>query len=539
MIATVAFLLTAGLPLAGAADSGTESAAAKPIRINFQVAGSELVCGYTPDYGRTFRTRNGFAYGWNFDHTDVTRERGVNDDRRLDTLSHFHANGMWEIAVDNGEHRVRVGLGDPSHPSTHTLTVEGTSFVNDKQLAAGQFQTVAKTVTVTDGKLTLDQGAAPDMATRINYIEIDAEGAPSGCDQEDEDVEPSPAPTVSPTEPAQDGPLTPPLRINFQPKGSPEACSYVPDRGRVFKWRNALRYGWNVDHMKSARDRGVRRDQRKDTLIQILSGGRWEMRVPPGEHRVRVGVGDASYASTNTITVEGVNLFDSRPLAASEFATATQVVTVDDGRLTIDAGASADEATRINFVNVNVFEPRGCRDGAISGEATTGDSGTNAPLPARPYGLNELKMVFGEKCNPKANDGRAYWPSAGGRGAHGYVYFHARLADVIGNKILGKINTRGKANDYGVWGYACRFFEQSQSSQESLSTKWSVHSSAAVDTNTLRNASHESVPKLVARAPGSSSGPWRMGPCPRKIWTRFGGSCPVTKAMVWLGPLDD
>ena len=243
---------------------------------------------------------------------------------------------------------------------------------------------------------------------------------------------------------------------------------------------NALRYGWNVDHMKSARDRGVRRDQRKDTLIQILFGGRWEMRVPPGEHRVRVGIGDASYASTNTITVEGVNLFDSRPLAASEFATAGQVVTVDDGRLTIDAGASADEATRINFVNVNVFEPRGCKDGAVGGEVTTGDSGAIAPLPPRPYGLNELKKVFGEKCNPEANDGRAYWPSAGGRGAHGYVYFHARLADVIGNEILSKINTRGKANDYGVWGYACRLIAGS--------TKWSVHSwGAAVDTNTLRN----------------------------------------------------
>ena len=262
--------------------------------------------------------------------------------------------------------------------------------------------------------------------------------------------------------------------------------------------------------------------------------------VPPGEHRVRVGIGDASYASTNTITVEGVNLFDSRPLAASEFATAAQVVTVDDGRLTIDAGASADEATRINFVNVNVFEPRGCKDGAISGEATTGDSGTIAPLPPRLYGLNELKKVFGEKCNPEANDGRAYWPSAGGRGAHGYVYFHARLADVIGNEILSKINTRGKANDYGVWGYACRFFEQSQSSQESLSTKWSVHSwGAAVDTNTLHVASHESVPKLVGPGAWIIIRPVADGSSPQEDLDKVRRELPGYEAMVWLGPLDD
>jgi hypothetical protein len=39
-------------------------------------------------------------------------------------------------------------------------------------LAANQFLTKTSAVTVTDGRLTLSQGSAGEMATRINYVEI-------------------------------------------------------------------------------------------------------------------------------------------------------------------------------------------------------------------------------------------------------------------------------------------------------------------------------------------------------------------------------
>jgi len=39
-------------------------------------------------------------------------------------------------------------------------------------LAPNAFLNLSKVITVNDGKLTLDQGAAPEMATRINHIEI-------------------------------------------------------------------------------------------------------------------------------------------------------------------------------------------------------------------------------------------------------------------------------------------------------------------------------------------------------------------------------
>ncbi|CAN5548563.1 hypothetical protein BH20ACT23_BH20ACT23_22540 [soil metagenome] len=481
LVATAAFLLTAGLPLAEAFDPAGEDA---PVRINFQPESSELVCGYTPDFGYPFAEQNGLSFGWNSDHTDAMSDREAVDDERLDTLAHFHAGGMWEIAVANGEHEVRASVGDATEPSSNVLNVEGVAFFDGEEVPAGQFREITETVTVTDGKLTLDQGPALDLATRINFIEIDAQGEPEGCDEEgqqgaDEQDDAATTPTTSspdlPTTRAASALPTAPVNINFQSAGSPTACGYTPDRGKLFAKRHDMAFGWNLDHTKRARDRGVRLDQRKDTFIRFLAGGVWEIAVPKGDHKVKIAVGDTNLPSVNTINVEGVNFFDELRLEADRFATRSLSVPVRDGRLTIDTGKSSVKKTKINFVDINSPGVRACQDA----HPITGDTST-APLPARPYGLSGLRQVFGEHCSAEANDGRAYFPSAGGRGNYGYVYFHARLSNVVGNKVLPKINTKAKANDYGVWGYACRM--------KTGGTSWSVHSwGAAIDTNTLRN----------------------------------------------------
>jgi hypothetical protein len=143
-------------------------------RINFQLGGTTPIpAGYTPDTGQLFGARGGgLSFGWNIDHTDVTRDRNLNADQRLDTLCHFHAGGQWEIAVPNGSYSVLVSIGDPQFSSTHTLIIEGTSAFNAVTLAANQFQSATRTISVSDGRLTLTQGGAADKATRINYVEI-------------------------------------------------------------------------------------------------------------------------------------------------------------------------------------------------------------------------------------------------------------------------------------------------------------------------------------------------------------------------------
>ncbi|MBU6309981.1 MAG: hypothetical protein KJS77_09575 [Planctomycetes bacterium] len=67
-------------------------------------------------------------------------------------------------------------MGDAGFSSTHTLNVEGVSFFSSRFLSANEFARTTATITVSDGRLTLDQGSAANKATRINYLEIRSSG---------------------------------------------------------------------------------------------------------------------------------------------------------------------------------------------------------------------------------------------------------------------------------------------------------------------------------------------------------------------------
>jgi glucose/arabinose dehydrogenase len=143
-----------------------------PIRINFQLAGAPTPAGYVADTGLLFGPRNGASFGWNIDHSDLTRDRNINGNQLLDTLCHFHAGGVWEVAVPNGPYNVLASIGDPENASTHTLLVEGVSYWSSTALNANQFLSKTAAVTVSDGRLSISQGGAVEKATRINYVEI-------------------------------------------------------------------------------------------------------------------------------------------------------------------------------------------------------------------------------------------------------------------------------------------------------------------------------------------------------------------------------
>ncbi len=146
---------------------------AETFLVNFQLAGTTAPTRYLTDVGEVFGDRGlGNAYGWSSDHTDVSRDRGINADQRLDTLIHFHRFQNWEFALSAGEYAVTVSIGDAEFGSSHTLNVEGMNFWNGVDLNPGEFLTQTANVTVNDGRLTLDQGAAIEKATRINYIQI-------------------------------------------------------------------------------------------------------------------------------------------------------------------------------------------------------------------------------------------------------------------------------------------------------------------------------------------------------------------------------
>ncbi|MHC4741039.1 MAG: Ig-like domain-containing protein, partial [Planctomycetota bacterium] len=148
------------------------------VNINYQPAGSPTVTGYLEDNGDVYGSRGTYTYGWNADHTDQVRDRGINSDQLLDTLSHIEAGGVWEMGLPNGDYEVKVSIGDPGFSSVHTINVEGVNYWESISLSANQFENKTLTVTVSDGKLTIDSGSSPEKSTRINYVEVSPVGGP-------------------------------------------------------------------------------------------------------------------------------------------------------------------------------------------------------------------------------------------------------------------------------------------------------------------------------------------------------------------------
>jgi hypothetical protein len=148
------------------------------------------------------------------------------------------------------------------------------------------------------------------------------------------------------------------VRINFQAAAVTRAIGFRPDVGDPFGPREGLTYGWNASHRTNARHRGASNvDLHLDTLCQMQSGGKWEIAVPNGSYAVTVGVGDSQYPSTYTLNVEGVSFWTAQSLAPAHFLRKTRIVKVSDGKLTLDQGNAAFEATRINYVTITGRKP--------------------------------------------------------------------------------------------------------------------------------------------------------------------------------------
>lgn len=179
---------SAGAPLARAAGFS--------VKINFQPQSTVIPAGYLRDSGEGYAVRTGanqgggtLQYGWvvpgsstPLNITNQTRERGRNLlDQRLDTLIHMQASGaqgVWEIAVANGTYDVTVAVGDAQTSTSndqHSIRIEGVNVVNwfVAMGNSGTFTrhaTIAASVSVSDGKLTIDANGGAN--TKINYVDL-------------------------------------------------------------------------------------------------------------------------------------------------------------------------------------------------------------------------------------------------------------------------------------------------------------------------------------------------------------------------------
>jgi len=165
------------------------------------------------------------------------------------------------------------------------------------------------------------------------------------------------------------------LKINFAPEGT-VANDYIVDFGQGYSIDQG--FGWvkqstlrnenptPIDISLNTRDRDLANDSPEDSLIHLQYPSEfaeyepvgnprpsaWEYTLANGLYEVTVSVGDANFLDSNhVINLEGKSAIDGFvPTEDNKFATATTLVEITDGKLTLDARGG--ENTKLNFVEI-------------------------------------------------------------------------------------------------------------------------------------------------------------------------------------------
>jgi len=150
-------------------------------KLNFQPANAPVPAGYLVADGSTYRTRGSFTYGWTAkNNTANDRNSSLSPDQRYDTLLHMqrpaNPNAVFELAVPNGTYRVHLVGGDPTNVNgDFRINVEGVLVVNGKPTSATRWIEGTATVTVSDGRLTVSNGAGA-VNNKVNFLDIERPG---------------------------------------------------------------------------------------------------------------------------------------------------------------------------------------------------------------------------------------------------------------------------------------------------------------------------------------------------------------------------
>lgn len=154
-------------------------------RISFMPTNSVPFEGFLADQGDVFGTRtNGFSYGWSADNREFMRDRRDNKNTKLKSPSRVHdfmayldhekmtAPASWELALPNGEYRVRLVAGDlQKYDSIFGLKAEGVTVVDGVPDANKRWLEGTALVTVNDGRLTITN-APGSSNNKICFIEV-------------------------------------------------------------------------------------------------------------------------------------------------------------------------------------------------------------------------------------------------------------------------------------------------------------------------------------------------------------------------------
>lgn len=337
------------------------------IKINFAPEGTSVSNEYTVDFGQEYNFAQGFGWVTQASLNDAnptpinivanTRDRNSESDDRLDTFIHLQypieltdstgsnsTPSAWEYNLADGLYQVTVSVGDSNFTdSNHVINLEGQSVISGFTPTENErFRVTTSLVEVTDGKLTLDANGGNN--TKLNFVEITPADA---------------------------------IRVNFGVANNITPTGYIQDIGnayddsRGFGWITQDSVGSNqatpVSAVANTRDRNTSVLDTLDSLIHLqypdslnnpnsLSNPvAWEYELANGQYQVTVSVGDASFTDSNhVINIEGQSVISGfTPSSNQLFQSATKVIEVTDGKLTVDA--IGGENSKINFIEVVPF----------------------------------------------------------------------------------------------------------------------------------------------------------------------------------------
>ncbi len=310
-----------------------------PIKINFQADTSATPSGYIADTGEVFGARgNDYTYGWDVDRTGYARDIAVpvSVDARHQTFNHLEhpdgSFGVWEIALPPGYYHLHAVAGDPRYVSrTYLIDVEGAPFIDTSTVSNQRWVSGSGIVAVTDGRLTISNGASATTENKLSFLHITpVDAAPGGVS----------------------------AAVNFEQVATSTPAGYTSDIGAVF----VAPYGWDADNADNARTRTTGLDYRYSTLNHLQRNGdfTWEYAVANGTYAVHLVAGDPDhYGGTRVYSfdIEGQEVIDgdgstNNIMSSREMSAIVEVL---DGRLTVTSGATAS-ANKIQFIEIQQLE---------------------------------------------------------------------------------------------------------------------------------------------------------------------------------------
>jgi hypothetical protein len=151
--------------------------------VNFSNNQTQVPAGYLNDTGAAYGAHGSLTYGWlaNGTPTDNSvnardRDNAISPDELHDSLIHLqkpnNPNASWQIAVPNGTYLVHILTGDPTAiDSVYSLNADGVSVVTATPNSLNLWADATQTVTVTNGLLTVTNGAGASN-NKIDAIDI-------------------------------------------------------------------------------------------------------------------------------------------------------------------------------------------------------------------------------------------------------------------------------------------------------------------------------------------------------------------------------